>query len=153
NVYGRFHVHRLPWNRASDPGHNAVTSCLLEAHRNQPSQGSFADLARAPPLGLEAALLPNYQRRSRGGRPPRPPPPPAPRLPPPPPPPPPARSGFGRASLTVTARPSTVFPFNPSIALAASSSFGISTNAKPRGRPVSRSVAMWTRLTSPKASK
>src|SRR5215472_14702876 len=71
------------------------------------------------------------------------PPPRLPRSPPPPkplPPPPPSRGGIGRASFTVTDRPSKSAPFNFVIASAASCSVDISTNPKPLLRPVSRSV-------------
>src|SRR3984885_8261397 len=79
-----------------------------------------------------------YQRRSR-------------RSPPPPP-----RRGLsvlGRASLTLIARPPRLVPFNPLIAASASAESLISTNAKPRERPVSRSVIKLTRSTAPYASK
>src|ERR1051326_2718056 len=69
-----------------------------------------------------------YQRGSRRWRPE---PPPFPRRPPPPLP-------FGRASLTFRARPSKSVPFRPAMARSASSVLVISTNAKPRGRPVSQ---------------
>ena len=72
-------------------------------------------------------------------------PPPFPRFPPPPG----ARSPFGRASLTFSALPSTSLPFRPLIAAFPSASAFISTNAKPRGCPVSRSVTMLTRSTDP----
>src|ERR1039457_1698943 len=104
-----------------------------------------------------------YQRgsRRRGGPPPpppppgRPPPPPPPlgRPPPPPPPkprpPPPPPWGFGRASLILSARPSRSVPLRAAMARSASAESAISTNAKPRERPVSRSVTRLTRSTCP----
>src|SRR5437016_1254370 len=87
---------------------------------------------------------------------PRPPPPPLPRPPPPPPKPrplpPPPPSDLGRASLTLRALPPTSLPLMASIARSPSASFVISTNANPRGWPVSRSVTMLTRSTLPCAS-
>ena len=83
----------------------------------------------------------SYQRESRRG-PPRPPPPPLP----------PRLSVLGRASFTFNARPSTLAPFKALIARSASSPLVISTNAKPRDRPVSRSVTMLTRSTAPYSS-
>ena len=62
----------------------------------------------------------DYQRRSRS----------------PPPPPPLLRSTFGLATLTVICRPPISEPFRPSIAALPSSSLAISTNPKPRDRPV-----------------
>jgi len=59
-----------------------------------------------------------------------------------PPPPPPPRSWRSWASFTRTARPSTSTPSIAWMAAAASSSVAISTKAKPRERPVSRSVMM-----------
>ena len=99
----------------------------------------------------------SYQR-SRPRPPPPPPPPPrlpprSPRSRPPPPPPPPARSVLGRASLTLMVRPPTEDPFRAVIAFSPSSLLAISTNPKPRERPVSRSVMMLTRSTCPKGSK
>src|SRR6185295_2760527 len=79
--------------------------------------------------------------------PPPPPPPPPPRKPPPPPPPPPPLRSS--ASLTRRARPSSVAPFMREIASAASSDVPIVTKPKPRDRPLSRSIAMWTSVTSP----
>ena len=71
----------------------------------------------------------------------------------PPPPPPLFRGGreasFGRASFTFKLRPPIAFPSKPAIAFAASSSLGISTNANPRARPVSRSFTRFTRPTCP----
>src|SRR5580704_7314913 len=93
-----------------------------------------------------------YQRGSRrclGPPPSRPPPP---RNPPPPGRPPPPPLVFGRASLTLRARPPTFEPFNAVMARSASSASVISTNAKPRDRPVSRSVIRLTRSTVPYAS-
>ena len=58
-------------------------------------------------------------------------------------------SPLGRASFTFRLRPPNSLPSSPAIAFAASSSFGISTNANPRARPVSRSMAMCTRVTCP----
>src|SRR5579862_1793916 len=86
-----------------------------------------------------------YQR----SRLPPPPPPRPPRSRPPPPPPPPLRSVFGRASLTLMVRPPTCDPFNAVMAFSPSSLLAISTNPKPRERPVSRSVMMLTRSTCP----
>src|SRR6516164_636430 len=48
-------------------------------------------------------------------------------------PPPPERSGFGRASLTLSALPSSSTPLSAAIAFSASPSLLISTNPKPRG--------------------
>src|SRR5262249_53919082 len=92
----------------------------------------------------------NYQRGSRRGRPKPPPPlrlPPAGRPPPAPPP-----SPLGLASLTFIGRPPRFAPLRALIALSASASFGISTNANPRDLPVSRSVMILTRSTAPYAS-
>ena len=50
------------------------------------------------------------------------------------------RSSLGLASLTLRLRPPNSFPSRPAMASAASWSLGISTKAKPRARPVSRSV-------------
>lgn len=69
--------------------------------------------------------------------------------PPPPPPNPPARGSRGRASLTVSGRPWKLKLFSASTAALASASFGISTNPKPRDRPVSRSRITWARATVP----
>src|SRR6185503_3061544 len=71
----------------------------------------------------------------------RPRPPPPPRLPPPP-----DRSW---ASLTVSVRPPSSRPFSWSMACLASCSLPISTNAKPRGRPVSRSITILVSATVP----
>src|SRR6185437_5285650 len=103
------------------------------------------------------------KRTGRGAyqRPPPPPPRPprSPRsrpLPPPPlrppPPPPPPRSVFGRASLTLSVRPPSCDPFRAAMAFSPSSSLVISTNPKPRERPVSRSVIIATRSTCPYCS-
>src|ERR1019366_7424161 len=98
-----------------------------------------------------------YQRGSRRGPRPPPPPPPLGRPPPPPPPkprpPPPPPWGFGRASLILSARPSRSVPLSAAIARSASAESVISTNPKPRERPVSRSVTRLTRSTCPKGSK
>src|SRR2546428_779591 len=68
-----------------------------------------------------------------------------PRPPPPPPPPPPgARS---RASLTVSGRPPNGLPLRALTAAWAWASVASSTKAKPRGRPVSRSVPIFTSST------
>src|SRR5262249_53741988 len=72
---------------------------------------------------------------------PGPPPPPAPPRPPPPPP------SRGLASLTVSVRPSSCAPFIAAMAWSAPSD--ISTNANPRGRPVSRSMMTCTLVTVP----
>src|SRR5439155_20106989 len=55
----------------------------------------------------------------------------------------------GLASLTVRARPSTIWPFIPLMAAWASWSLFISTNPNPFDRPVSRSVMSWARWTLP----
>ena len=62
---------------------------------------------------------------------------------------PPPRSLFARASFTFSVRPSSSLPLSASIAARAAESSGIVTNAKPRGRPVSRSVMTATSSTSP----
>src|SRR5690348_13768101 len=78
-----------------------------------------------------------------------------PRPPPPPPcpprsrPPPDGRSVLGRASFTFNLRPPICDPLSAAMAFSPSSSFVISTNPKPRDRPVSRSVMMLTRSTCP----
>src|SRR5689334_11592601 len=84
-----------------------------------------------------------YQRGSRRWR-ENPPPPP---LKPPPPP-----WGLGRASLTFRFRPSRLLPLRAAIAWSACEASDISTKAKPRERPVSRSVTMLTRSTLPYGS-
>jgi hypothetical protein len=76
-------------------------------------------------------------RRCRGG-------PPNPR---------PAPCAFGRASLTLSWRPPKLVPFRAAIARSASAESVISTKAKPRARPVSRSVTRLTRSTFPYGSK
>src|SRR5207302_10468311 len=98
------------------------------------------------PAGPDQDFLPlkNYQRGSRRPRAPPPSPRPPPRKPPGPRPPPPPL-GFGRASLTLRARPPTLAPFKAAMARSASSVSVISTNANPRDRPVSRSVIKLTR--------
>src|SRR3990172_5938367 len=68
------------------------------------------------------------------------------RRPPPPPPPP---LPLGRASLTFSVRPPSSVPLTPRIAAWAAEASDISTKAKPRGRPVSRSVMTLTLSTSP----
>src|SRR5207344_1492188 len=78
-----------------------------------------------------------------------PPPPPPPRFPPKPPPPPKPPSGFGRASFTVSARPPIWNWLNSDAAFCASSSVDISTNAKPRARPVAASRITRTDSTLP----
>src|SRR5580704_9136299 len=88
-----------------------------------------------------------YQRGSR--RSPRPPPPPPPNPRPPPPPPPPPNCGFGRASLMARVRPPSCVPFNSVTAFWASASEAISTNAKPRARPVALSRITLTVSTPP----
>src|ERR1051325_8921705 len=92
---------------------------------------------------IEGASLEKRTERGASQRPPPPPRPPrSPRsrpLPPPPlrpPPPPPPRSVFGRASLTLSVRPPSCDPFRAAMAFSPSSSFVISTNPKPRERPV-----------------
>src|SRR5205085_601762 len=100
--------------------------------------------SREPPRKPEL-LLRFYQRVLRR---PLPPPcgaPPRGRFPPPPNPP----SVFGRASLTFIARPLSSAPFRLAIAFSASFRFVISTNPKPRGCPVIRSVGKLTRSTLP----
>src|SRR5947208_2512547 len=67
-----------------------------------------------------------------------------PRRPMPPPPPPGARS---RASLTVSGRPPNCLPLRALTAAWAWASVASSTKAKPRGRPVSRSVTIFTSST------
>jgi hypothetical protein len=101
--------------------------------------------------GCSTEKVSDYQRSLRPPRSPR--SPPRPPRPPPPPPPPPPRSGFGLASFTFTVRPPICDPFKAVMALSPSSAFAISTNPKPRDRPVSRSVKMLTRSTWPYASK
>src|SRR5215471_2945551 len=50
----------------------------------------------------------------------------------------------GRASLTVSGRSWRLAPCRAAMAALASSALGISTNPKPRERPVYRSVIRWT---------
>src|SRR5262252_1570895 len=59
------------------------------------------------------------------------------------------RSSRCRASLTFNVRPATSLPCKPVIAACAARSSAISTKPKPRGRPVSRSVMMLIRSTTP----
>lgn len=89
---------------------------------------------RAEVLIVRLKNLPDYQR-------------------PPPPPPPPLRGAFGRASLTVSGRPSRSAPFMPAMASRASVSLDISTKPKPRDRPVSRSMITCAESTLPKREK
>src|SRR5579864_1506616 len=95
----------------------------------------------------------NYQRGSRRSRAwprsrPRPPPPPPPNRWPPPPPPF-GRSVFGLASLMVNVRPPSSVPLSAATALSAALASVISTNPKPRERPVSRSFTRVTFSTAP----
>jgi hypothetical protein len=60
----------------------------------------------------------------------------------------PPRCSFARPSRTSICRPSTTFSFKAAIARSASAA-GISTNAKPRERPVSRSVISLRLRTAP----
>ena len=53
------------------------------------------------------------------------------------------------ASLIFNGRPSSSLPSKVSMALAASSVLEYSTKAKPRGRPVARSLGMYTSTISP----
>src|SRR5579872_2376961 len=62
------------------------------------------------------------------------------------------RSSRGVASLTFNVRPATSLPLRPVMAWAASLSSAISTKAKPRGRPVSRSLITEMLAISPKGS-
>ena len=64
-----------------------------------------------------------------------------------------ARSTLGRASFTFRVRPPTWLPLRAAMAFSPSSALAISTNPKPRERPVSRSVMMLTRSTCPYAWK
>ena len=140
-------------------------------HRSNTAESGHCQ-RRGPRAGRGLLVEKGYQRGSRrGGRSPRsprspprpPPPPPLPRRWPPPPPPPPGRpnppppppprSTFGRASLTFKRRPPNSLPLSAAMACSASSSSGISTNAKPRDRPVSRSVTILTLSTAPWTSK
>src|SRR3989304_4894506 len=79
------------------------------------------------------ALLYHLPPPRRPPAPPPPPPPPPPR-PPPPPPPPPIRCCGGRASSTVSVRPSNILPFSSWIALRASSLLASSTKTDARQR-------------------
>src|SRR5882672_5094756 len=63
------------------------------------------------------------------------------------------RRSLGRASLMRRARPPRSFPLSCATAASASLWFGISTNPKPRDRPVSRSTRTFAEDTSPKAPK
>lgn len=107
----------------------------------------------APPNRSPPPPPPPPPKRS----PPPPPPPPKERSPPPPPPkgrsPPPPNEGgrLGRSSAEFTrrARPPNSYPLNFSTARAASSSDSNVTKAKPRGRPLSRSVGRNTSETLP----
>ena len=67
--------------------------------------------------------------------------------------PPPLRSVFGLARLTFSARPSSSWPFSALMAISAACESDISTKAKPRERPVSRSVTRLARSTVPCVSK
>src|SRR5213080_452274 len=67
--------------------------------------------------------------------------------PPPPPPPPPPPGARSRASLTVSGRPPNGLPLRALTAAWAWASVASSTKAKPRGRPVSRSVTIFTSST------
>lgn len=58
------------------------------------------------------------------------------------------RGGRSRASLTRNGRPFIGVPFRPAMAFWASSA-GMSTKQKPRGRPVSRSLTIFTESTWP----
>src|SRR6185436_9456680 len=66
---------------------------------------------------------------------------------PPPPPPPRPERGLSCASFTLRLRPSSSLPSSAAMAALASASEPIVTNAKPRGRPVSRSLGMATSRT------
>src|SRR5213593_743106 len=95
-----------------------------------------------------------YQRPLPPRDPPRPPPPP-PKPPRPPPPrrspPPPAPGAFAFSTWIV--RPSRFVPLRRLMACSASSGVAISTNPKPRERPVSRSVTTLADSTLPTAAK
>jgi hypothetical protein len=104
--------------------------------------------ARKRNAGTHSDNCSAFHQRSR-----RPPPPPRPPRSPRSRPPPPARSVFGRASFTLSVRPPTWEPFKAAIAFSPSSLLAISTNPKPRDRPVSRSVMILTRSTCPYVSK
>jgi hypothetical protein len=64
-----------------------------------------------------------------------------------------AACALGRASLTASVPPAKLVPFRAAIARSASAESVISTKAKPRARPVSRSVIRLTRSTFPYGSK
>src|SRR5206468_7934771 len=102
---------------------------------------------RAPAImGVGGRLRPPF-RGSQRRPPPQPPPPPPPprRWPPPPPPAPPP----GLATSTLIRRPSSSVLFRRATASLASSVVAISTNPKPRDRPVSRSVTTLADSTVP----
>lgn len=63
------------------------------------------------------------------------------------------RRGRSSAVFTRSLRPSTSWPSNCLIAAAAASSLENSTKAKPRERPVSRSVPIWTCVICPAAER
>jgi len=116
--------------------------CRLHSCLDRNSYAEYLNEKRSPELPGQVFGLArnNYQRgwrRCRGG-------PPNPRLPP---------CGFGRASLTLRFRPPEFVPFRAAIARSASAESVISTKAKPRARPVSRSVTRLTRSTFPYGSK
>ena len=111
---------------------NSVRSC---------EQGLVAPASAAATTAAPVSTAP-AAATTAAGRPPRPPPPPNP---------PPA--GLGRASLTFIARPFISAPLSCEIAVSASRWSVISTNANPRGWPVSRSVTMLTRSTFPYCAK
>jgi hypothetical protein len=73
-------------------------------------------------------------------------------VPPPPPPPPPPPERLSCASFTRRGRPPISRPSRARMAASAARASSISTNAKPRARPVSRSVMMFTDAISPWAS-
>src|SRR5215470_679319 len=95
-----------------------------------------------------------YQRPPRAPPRPAPPPPPKPPRPPPPPPrrspPPPEPGAFAFSTWIV--RPSRFVPLRRQMACSASSGVAISTNPKPRERPVSRSVTTLADSTPPTAA-
>jgi glycogen operon protein len=59
------------------------------------------------------------------------------------------KASYSSAGITSRVRSLRIAPFRALIAFSASASFVISTNANPRGRPVSRSMMMWTCTTNP----
>jgi hypothetical protein len=63
------------------------------------------------------------------------------------------RGARSRASVTVRLRPWTLRSCRPAIACARASGVSISTNPKPRERPVSRSTITWALRTGPKPWK